>query len=99
MVSEKASPNMTFPMENLTANASRFPSNNALALTDETPEGQSQLYVLLTTLFFSFVIAVGLTGNSLVVATVARCREMRTPCNILIANICAAGLGVCLLSK
>ena len=89
---------MTLPKENMTANTSSFPQNTTSAVTDETPEGLSQLYVILTTFFFSFVILVGLTGNSLVVAALARCREMRTPCNLLIANICAADLGVCLLA-
>ena len=85
-------------MDMLTANTSNLPPNTTPAVTDETPEGLSQLYVILTTFFFSFVILVGLTGNSLVVAALARCREMRTPCNLLIANICAADLGVCLLA-
>ena len=82
----------------MSVNTSSFPTNTSLAVSDETPEGLSQLYVILTTLFFSFIIIVGLTGNSLIVATLSRWREMRTPCNLLIANICAADLGVCLLA-
>ena len=58
------------------------------------PQSPSQLYVLLSTLFFSLIICAGLFGNSLFVATLTRWREMRTPCNLLIANICAADLGV-----
>ena len=98
MVGAKVVPNTTFPKGNVTANTSSFPTNTTLAVTYETPEGQSQLYMILTAIFFSFVIVVGLTGNSPIVATIARCREMRTPCNLLIANICAADLGVCLLA-
>ena len=90
--------NTTLHKGNITGNTSSLPPNTTPAMTDETPEGPSQLYVILTTLFFSFVIVVGLTGNSLVVATLSRWREMRTPCNLLIANICAADLGVCILA-
>ena len=82
----------------MSVNTSSFPTNTSLDVTDETPEELSQLFVILTTLFFSFVIVVGLTGNSLFVVTLSRRREMRTPCNLLIANICAADLGVCLLA-
>lgn len=91
-------PNSTLYNLNMTVNTSSLPLNTTPAVTDDTPETLSQLYVILTTLFFSLLIVVGLTGNSLVVATLSRWREMRTPCNLLIANICAADLGVCLLA-
>lgn len=91
-------PNSTLYNLNMTVNTSSLPPNTTPAVTDDTPETLSQLYVTLTTLFFSLLIVVGLTGNSLVVATLSRWREMRTPCNLLIANICAADLGVCLLA-
>ncbi len=91
-------PNYTLPEGNMTVNTTNFTTNTTQAVTHETPEGPSQLYVILTTLFFSFIIVVGLTGNSLIVATLCRWREMRTPCNLLIANICAADLGVCILA-
>ncbi|KAL9971936.1 hypothetical protein ACROYT_G018160 [Oculina patagonica] len=91
-------PNTTLSQWNMTENTSSFVTNSTSAVTQETPGGLSQLYVILTTLFFSFVIVVGLVGNSLVVATLCRWREMRTPCNLLIANICAADLGVCILA-
>lgn len=83
---------------NMTVNTSTLPPNTTPAAAPDTPKGLSQLYVTLTTLFYSILIVVGLTGNSLVVATLSRWREMRTPCNLLIANICAADLGVCLLA-
>lgn len=83
---------------NMTVNTSTLSPNTTPAAAPDTPKGLSQLFVTLTTLFYSFLIVVGLTGNSLVVATLSRWREMRTPCNLLIANICAADLGVCLLA-
>lgn len=89
--------NSTIHMWNLTINAStRFPSNS----TPNAPPfaGVSQLYVMLRTLFFSLIIVAGLFGNALIVATLSRWREMRTPCSLLIANICAADLGVCVLA-
>ena len=82
----------------MTVNSSNLSQSTTSVVTDGTPEGPSQSYFILTTIFFSFVIVVGLTGNSLVVATFSRWREMRTPCNLLIANICAADLGVCILA-
>ncbi|XP_078370142.1 prolactin-releasing peptide receptor-like [Oculina patagonica] len=91
-------PNYTLPEGNMTVNTNSFPPNTTHAVTHETPGGPSQLYNILKTLFFSFVIVVGLVGNSLVVANLCRWREMRTPCNLLIANICAADLGVCVLA-
>ena len=89
-------PNST--LYNMTVNASYLPPNTTPAATPDEPKVLSPLYVILTTLFFSLIIVVGLIGNSLIVATLSRWREMRTPCNLLIANICAADLGVCLLA-
>ena len=79
----------------ITVKTSSFSPNSTSAATDDH-EGLSQLYVILKTPFFSFVIVVGQTGNSLIVATLSCCREMRTPCTLVIASICAADLGVCL---
>lgn len=89
-------PNST--LYNMTVNTSGLPPNTTPAATPDEPKVLPPLYVILTTLFFALLIVVGLTGNSLVVATLSRWREMRTPCNLLIANICAADLGVCLLA-
>ena len=87
----------SFP--NTTVNSSSFPSNATPTPADETPpEGWPQLYILLTTLFFSLIISAGLFGNSLIMATLTRWQDMRTPCNLLIANICASDLGVCIFA-
>lgn len=51
-----------------------------------------------TTILFSIIICVGLFSNILVVATVARWQKMQTPCNLLIANVCAAELAVCIFA-
>lgn len=95
-------PNTTFYEEgsfpNMTVNSSSFPPNATNAPAVTPPQGWSQLYILLTVLFFSLIIAAGLFGNSLVMATLTRWQEMRTPCNLLIANICASDLGVCVFA-
>ena len=85
---------------NTTVNASSLRTNASLPPTTDPapPQGIPELYLLLTTLFFSLIVFTGLFGNSLVVATLVRKREMRTPCNLLIANICAADLAVCVLA-
>ena len=92
--------NSTFHMWNLTINASTWfpPDATPNATTAPPVTGVSQVYVILGTLFFSLIIVVGLVGNTLIVATLSRWWEMRTPCNLLIANICAADLGVCVLA-
>ena len=79
----------------MTVNVSSLPTNATLTPTDTRAKGWPHWYVVLTTLFFSLIIAIGLFGNSLILATLARFREMRTPCNLLIGNICAADLAVC----
>ena len=79
----------------MTVNVSSLPTNVTLTPTDARAKGRSHWYVVLTTLFFSLIIAIGLFGNSLILATLARFREMRTPYNLLIGNICAADLAVC----
>ena len=79
-------------------NVSSLPTNATLTPTDATAQGWSYWYVVLTTLFFSLIIAIGLFGNSLILATLTRFREMRTPCNLLIGNICAADLAVCVIA-
>lgn len=76
----------------------QFSNNGTLTAKDASPQGLSRLYVLLTTLFFSLIISAGLFGNSLIVATLTCWREMRTPYNLLIANICVSDLGVCVNS-
>ena len=80
-------------------NSSNLSHNATLLSTDAPTEGLLlQPYTLLTTVFFSFIILLGLFGNILIMATLVRNRKIRSPCNLLIANICAADLGVCLLA-
>ena len=79
-------------------NVSSPPTNVTLTPTDATAQGWYHWYVVLTTLFFSLIIAIGVFGNSLILATLARFREMQTPCNLLIGNICAADLAVCVIA-
>ena len=75
------------------ANATAVTEANTTLLPPWPDELQSQVYILLTTIFFSLIILVGLFTNSLVLVTLARWpMEMRIPCNILIGNICAADL-------
>lgn len=81
------------------ANATALTEANTTLLPPWPDELQSQVYILLTTIFFSLIILVGLFTNSLVLVTLARWpMEMRIPCNILIGNICAADLGVCVFA-
>jgi len=49
----------------MTVNASSSASNTTPAQTNAPSPGLSQLYILLTTLFFSLIILAGLFGNSL----------------------------------
>jgi len=53
----------------MTVNASSSASNATPAPTNAPSPGLSQLYIDLTTLFFSLIILAGLFGNSLVMAT------------------------------
>ena len=95
-------PNTTLYKEesftNTTLNTTSVVTNSTPTQNDVPPQEQSQLLVVLTTLFFSLIISVGLFGNILIVATVARWQKMRTPCNLLIANICTADIGVCVFA-
>ncbi|XP_068700974.1 neuropeptide FF receptor 1-like [Montipora foliosa] len=51
-------------------------------------------YAILAPPLFSVIIVVGCIGNTLLLYTVIRWREMRTPCNYLIANNAIADLGI-----
>lgn len=51
-------------------------------------------YEIVAPPFYSVIIVVGCIGNLLLIFTVFRWREMRTPCNYLIANNAIADLGV-----
>lgn len=57
-----------------------------------------QAYRLLNNVFFSCIIATGVIGNGLVITTILRWKEMRTPCNLFLLNIsiadlCLTGIG------
>lgn len=52
---------------------------------------ESPLSIVATALY-SFVFLAGLVGNSIIIATIFRRKEMRTPCNLLIMNIAIADL-------
>ena len=64
------------------ANATAVTEASTTLLPPWPDELQSQVYILLTTVFFSLIILVGLFTNSLVLVTLARWPlEMRIPCN------------------
>ena len=71
---------------------------NATASPDRPADSSTEIIFTLTTVFFSFIIASGVIGNVFVITTLARWRDMRTPCNFLIANISVADLCVCLIA-
>ena len=71
---------------------------NATAPPDRPADSSTEIIFTLTTVFFSFIIASGVIGNVFVITTLARWRDMRTPCNFLIANISVADLCVCLIA-
>ena len=52
------------------------------------------IYAILAPPLFSVIIIVGSIGNTLLIYTVLRWREMRTPCNYLIVNNAVADLGI-----
>lgn len=52
---------------------------------------------LIATIFFSLICSLGTIGNFLVILTLVRWREMRTPCNLFIANISFTDLLVSLI--
>ena len=79
-------------------NVSSFLSNVTSEETETQPNRLSSQYVLFTTIFFAIIAAVGIPGNSLVLAIVARLRETRAPCDLLVANICVADLAICVIA-
>ena len=56
-------------------------------------------YAILAPPLFSVIIIVGSIGNSLLIYTVLRWREMRTPCNYLIVNNAVADLGMVFIAS
>lgn len=55
-------------------------------------------FSIVATVLYSFVILTGFTGNSIIIATILRWKEMRTPCNLLIMNIAIADLAVSVIA-
>ncbi|EDO44453.1 predicted protein [Nematostella vectensis] len=87
---------MAFNISNITdeINSTVFSNNTS------SPTGgplSRELIKLIATIFFSIISALGVTGNLLVVIILIGWRDMRTPCNYLIANISAADLIVTLI--
>lgn len=61
-------------------------------------EFYEQNYNITLTILFSAVTFFGVLLNSIIVFTVYRCPEMRTPCNLLIVNIAVSDLAVASLA-
>lgn len=64
----------------------------------ELGETYEQAYKITVTILFSAVTFFGVFLNSIIVFTVYRCPEMRTPCNLLIVNIAVSDLAVASLA-
>ena len=79
-------------------NATGENTSTALNSTPSPTNDISTTFYIFTTLFFSLIIFFGLLGNSFVMAALIRWPDMRTAFNLLIANICLADLGVCVLA-
>lgn len=82
---------MYFTMNDSQLNETRLPNMGAPLLSP-------QAYRLLNNVFFSCIIATGVIGNGLVIATILRWKEMRSPCNLFLLNIsiadlCLTGIG------
>lgn len=72
--------------------------NNSNETSNGTPARGSSSYALLAPPLFIAIIIVGSIGNVLLIHTVLRWREMRTPCNYLIVNNAVADLCVVLIA-
>jgi len=72
-------------LANITANSTS--NNGSISSADQ----------LIGTILFSLICSVGAVGNVLVLVTLVRWRDMRTPCNLLIANIAFVDLIVAII--
>ncbi|KAJ7388848.1 Substance-K receptor [Desmophyllum pertusum] len=72
--------------------------NNSNETSNGTLSRGSSSYALLAPPLFTAIIIVGSVGNVLLIHTVLRWREMRTPCNYLIVNNAVADLCVVLIA-
>lgn len=94
---------MTYPYCGLQTKASqshrkatKMQQNNFTDAKNVTSARSS--YAILAPPLFSTIIVVGFIGNTLLIDTILRWREMRTPCNYLILNNAVADLGVVLIA-
>ena len=60
------------------------------------PPGEA--FVVVATLLYSGIFLAGLIGNSFIIITVLRWKEMKTPCNLLVMNIAIADLAVAVIA-
>lgn len=76
-----------------------MPEQNFSEMKNESvTANMTSSYALLAPPLFSLIIIVGFVGNVLLIYTVLRWKDMRTPCNYLIANNAVADLCVVLLA-
>lgn len=72
--------------------------NESMSISNNThfasrrPLLSPQAYRLMVNIFFAFIIIMGVIGNSLVIGTILRWKDMRTPCNIFLLNIAIGDL-------
>ncbi|XP_031571612.1 neuromedin-U receptor 2-like [Actinia tenebrosa] len=85
----------------MSSNHSTNYSTNATAINNTSPSFTGALapedIKLIATVFFSLVSSLGTVGNFLVILTLVRWVDMRTPCNLFIANISFTDLIVSLV--
>lgn len=71
---------------------------NSSSNPEEPKSSFEKTYITLAVILYSFVILVGVTGNTLLIATISRHRSLKTPCNFFIVSIAVADLCVALIS-
>lgn len=79
------------------SNTTENSSNDAIkSRADE--EGMTLPWNAVTTASYSVVILLGVVGNFLVISTLVRRSDMRSPCNLLLASIAVADFAVAIFS-
>ena len=91
------------PTSTVAHNLSAVPASSARPsptqpVEEDLLESYEQAYKITLTILFSAVIFFGVLLNSIIVFTVYRWPEMRTPCNLLIVNIAVGDLAVASLA-
>lgn len=71
-------------------------SNSLVSYLDMWP-AESPFFIVATVLY-SFIFLGGFVGNTFIISTILRSKEMRTPCNLLIMNIAIADLAVAVIA-